>query len=153
MEKNEPTAEQMAMWVAIMQHKEQVDKQGIPYIYHVMVVASGFTDPVDRTISLLHDVVEDTPMTVAQVRELFGDEVAGAVDALTHVEGERWESYIGRVLVNERATRVKIADVLHNLSEDRVGRLDPATRLRMDTKHRTYLKWLTFRQVTSREVG
>lgn len=100
-------------------HAGQTDKAGKPYIQHVTAVASKLSTTEEKTVGLLHDVVEDTDTTLDDLRQRgFSEDVVAAVDAITRrdtPEGkEPEEHYIARVLANPLATRVKIADLAHN---------------------------------------
>lgn len=96
-------------------HEGQVDKGGKPYIEHPVAVASlVFTDE-EKIVALLHDVVEDTPITLNDLREQgFTAEVVTAVDCLTKRQDEILGDYLNRVKSNALATTVKIADLTHN---------------------------------------
>lgn len=85
---------------------------------HTQRVASRLEDPTLKLIGYLHDLVEDSPVTVEQVRAEFGDRVANAVDALTKrkAENEPLEHYLARVVSNPDALRVKIADMTDNMN-------------------------------------
>lgn len=113
-----------ALRIATMAHKGQYRRDGeTEYIRHPCAVAEKLGDQGNATdellaTALLHDVLEDTSVTV---EDLLSDgipsEVILAVVALTHVKGERYEDYIGRVKANEMARKVKVQDILHNLSD------------------------------------
>lgn len=96
-------------------HEGQVDKGGKPYIEHPVIVARlVFTDE-EKTVALLHDVVEDTPITLSDLQaQGFTTEVVTAVDCLTKRQGETLGDYLNRVKSNALATTVKIADLTHN---------------------------------------
>lgn len=96
-------------------HAGQVDKSGHPYIFHPVRVASTFSDEVLQTIAVLHDVVEDTDVTLADLDTLFPQGIVDAVDALTRRDGETYAGYILRVAQNPSARAVKIADIRDNL--------------------------------------
>jgi GTP diphosphokinase / guanosine-3',5'-bis(diphosphate) 3'-diphosphatase len=94
---------------------------GDPYITHPVAVAEMVAadggDENEVIAALLHDVVEDTDVTLAEVHAHFGDDVASLVDALTKrkPEGEEHFDYIDRVIAaGPRARRIKQADTLHN---------------------------------------
>jgi hypothetical protein len=87
-----------------------------PYIVHPYLVARRFSNEKLIKIALLHDVVEDTRVTLDQVKELFGDEISEAVDAITRREGENYDEYIERVCLNRDAARVKICDLEENIN-------------------------------------
>jgi (p)ppGpp synthase/HD superfamily hydrolase len=104
-----------AITTAALMHDRQTDKSGAPYIFHPIRVASTFTDEFLQTIAVLHDVVEDTKMTLADLDAMFPQGVVNAVDALTRREGEAYEDFIQRVARNPSARKVKIADIRDNL--------------------------------------
>ena len=89
-------------------HKEQTDKSGLPYVFHPWHVAESMDDEITATVALLHDAVEDTALTLADIEAAFGPETAAAVDAISRREGEAWEDYIARVKANPMATKVRI---------------------------------------------
>lgn len=116
-----------ALILAASAHDGQLDKQGKPYIFHVLEVARPFmlTDSGLYMVALLHDVVEDTDITLYQIEEQFGLWMRKRIDSLTHRNGETYADYLSRVCQDISAVRVKIEDVRHNLSridgiEDRV---------------------------------
>lgn len=116
-------------------HAGQTDKAGRPYIEHPRRVASRFTDPILRTVALLHDVVEDTQVTLNDLHRQFPTVVVNAVDALTHRKGEDRATYYRRVRSNERARKVKLADVDDNADPERLALLDETTRDRLVVKY------------------
>ena len=70
---------------------------------------------------MLHDVVEDTNVTVNDLKEAgFSDEVVSAVSTITKKAGEDYEKYLNRVKQNPIALRVKIADMEHNSDISRI---------------------------------
>jgi hypothetical protein len=101
-----------AKMVAYWFHKDQTDMANKPYVGHLERVAAPFMHPSFPTaaaVAWLHDVVEDTPCTLADLMELgFSDEIRAAVEALTHEKGEPLEDYWARVKANPLARLVKI---------------------------------------------
>lgn len=85
---------------------------------HTLRVAASLDDPTLKLIAYLHDLVEDSPVTVEEVRAQFGARVAAAVDALTKrkAENEPLEHYLARVVANPDALRVKVADMSDNMN-------------------------------------
>lgn len=100
-----------------------VDKQGQPLIEHCRRVAASCRNlsQEQRIAALLHDVVEDSDVTLATIRELFGPGVEAIVSALTRrkKEGESYTSYIERVEMTPAAILVKLADLNDSLDESR----------------------------------
>jgi len=144
--RNSPVAK--ARYLATSAHSGQKDKIGEEYIYHPAKVASllqqfpGFSsltlqDQADATAAAwLHDVLEDTSLQATDLeREGFSPTVVEAVVALTFRQGEPRERYYSRVRANPLARIVKIADVAHNSSVDRLRWLDSATRQRLQRKY------------------
>src|ERR1041385_8633485 len=106
-------------------HRGQTDKAGLPYILHPIRVMSGFLAPEDedaRLVAVLHDVVEDCPVTCQMLLERgYSLKVVEAIDALSRRKGESYQTYLERVDRNPLAVRVKMADLHDNLDERRVS--------------------------------
>ena len=79
--------------------------------------------------------MEDTDVTLAELRGAFGDAIADAVDALSRREGEEPRGYYARVRGNPLAMAVKEADIADNTAPDRVALLDECTRERLSAKY------------------
>jgi len=106
---------QKAIEFAVRKHSEQRSKQGDPYTLHVLEVMTMATTLDDKIVAVLHDVLEDTDATVADLRNLglskaFVDDIL----ALTHRDGESRADYIDRVRLRPRAVRIKNLDMDHN---------------------------------------
>ncbi len=97
-------------------HGMQTDKVGMPYMLHVLRVCKRVRGVDLKIVAALHDVVEDTPVTLSEISRAYGMDVRYAVDALTRREGERYFDYIERVGAHSFARAVKIADLHDNLS-------------------------------------
>lgn len=108
--------ENLAYALADQAHKGQVDKAGAPYLDHLVTVATNFTcEDLRHTVSLLHDILEDTSTTVEDLlAEGFPVVVVDAVSAITKRGGESYDDYLLRVKNNAIARDVKIADLTHN---------------------------------------
>ena len=119
------TAEQsmvdLALSIARKAHEGQLDKAGVDYIEHPIYVASQVDTEEEKAVALLHDVIEDTDVTVNDLKEAgFSDEVVLAVSVITKKAGEDYEEYLDRVKQNPIALRVKIADMEHNSDISRI---------------------------------
>lgn len=116
----ERCAEAMARWM----HRTQYDKRGTLYIYHLERVADSVSD-VACAAAWLHDIVEDTPLTMRAIRQMFGPDTAEAVKLLTHDSRKRtYFQYIHRIAeadgkAGRIAREVKLADLQDNLSPAR----------------------------------
>lgn len=116
-------------------HEGQVDKSGRPYYLHPLRVAMrlALCSAEERHAALLHDVVEDTPVTLDDLRAMgYADGVIELIDLLTRrlPQGESHRQYIERIVAsaNTRALRVKLADLYDNLSPSRIAGLAPHER-------------------------
>jgi len=105
-----------ALELAVVFHKGQVDKGGTPYILHPIRVMSAVDSPLEKIVAVMHDLVEDTDLTIEDIATYgFPRAVIAALDHLTRREGERYLAYIERVGHNSIARKVKIADLEDNM--------------------------------------
>lgn len=109
-----------AMNIAYDAHNGQKDMSGAPYIFHPYHVAEQMKDEVTTCVALLHDVVEDTDVTIEELTVEFPSEIVEAVRLLTHNENADYEEYIRQVSSNPIARSVKLEDIKHNMDESRV---------------------------------
>ena len=117
-----------ALSIAKKAHSGQVDKGGNPYIHHPLAVAGKMETENEIVVALLHDVVEDTPYTLEDLKEEgFPDEVIEALEHITHAPDEDYFDYIERVKRNKISTKVKLADLWHNSQLDRLSH-DPTPK-------------------------
>lgn len=138
----------IARTIATRAHADQTDKSGAPYIQHPTAVVSllahapGFAElthdkqEVAIAMAWLHDVLEDTPLTSNDLRKqgLPPDVIEGVI-ALTHMPQEPRLTYYARLKENPLARLVKIADMAHNASPERLLLLEPDTRTRLINKY------------------
>ena len=108
-----------AMGIAYRAHHGQLDYNGIPYIFHPIHLAEQMDDEISCCVALLHDVVEDTTVTLADLELEFPPAVTQAVDLLTHREGVDYFDYVRAIRANPIALRVKLADIAHNADQTR----------------------------------
>ncbi len=120
---------QSAFELAKEAHKFQRRKSGEPYITHPIAVALICAKEIELgptaiIAALLHDVVEDTPVTLEDLREKFGNKIATIVDGLTKLDAdknsespqaENFRKVLRTLLVDVRVVLIKIADRLHNM--------------------------------------
>ena len=101
--------------IAKKAHLGQVDKAGEDYIKHPEKVASFVKTDEEKAVAYLHDVIEDTELTLENLYEYdFSKEVIEAVDIITKKRGEDYQSYLNSVKKNKLARAVKLADLRHN---------------------------------------
>ncbi len=124
--------------IATVAHKGQFDRCGVEYINHPRTVASYVDNPKEKIVAWLHDTIEDTDITEADLRPVFGDEITDAVVALTKTEGEDYFDYISRVIKNPLSARVKIADLTHNMKPDRIPHPTEEDQKRMEKYKKAY---------------
>ena len=111
-----------AMQIAYDAHYGQVDRGKTPYIFHPMHVAESMKDEDSTVVAILHDILEDTPVSAELLRRKgIPDRLIEAVEIMTHRDDEPYMVYLYRIVnsKNELALRVKYADVLHNLDATR----------------------------------
>lgn len=106
--------------IATVAHEGQFDRCGVEYINHPRTVASYLEDPKEKIIAWLHDTIEDTDVTEADLRPVFGDEITDTVLILTKHPGDDYFDYIRRIEKNDTAINVKLADLTHNMRPDRI---------------------------------
>ena len=135
--------EQEALELAFTLHAGQLDKQGKPYILHVLRVAFacfiGATENV-FIAALLHDTVEDCGLELREISVRFGERIATAVDHLSRRSRESYTAYIARLKNDAIAIRVKRADLNDNLLESRIGTLPEEDQQRLRRRYAKALK-------------
>lgn len=101
--------------VARTAHRGQFDKAGVDYIEHPKTVASFVKTEEEKAVAYLHDVLEDTKLTIEGLERFgFPKVVLQAVDALTKKKGQSYQTYLEEVKKNDLARVVKLADLKHN---------------------------------------
>lgn len=119
-----------AMNLAYIKHANQLDKAGLPYVFHPLHVAEQMDDEASTVVALLHDVLEDTDTTVNEIRLLgFSNEIIQALSVLTHDGGVSYQEYIKTIAKNPLATKVKIADLEHNADLTRLDNVSEQDKL------------------------
>ena len=120
-----------ALRLAYAAHHGQTDKSGQPYIFHPYHLAEQMTDEISTCAALLHDVVEDTAVTIEELEQEFPKEVTGVLRLLTHEKGTDYFDYVRAIKGNPVAVKVKLADLAHNSDETRFAGCDeiPAEQL------------------------
>ena len=104
-----------AMRICYAAHEGQVDKSGVPYVFHPLHLAEQMETEEEICTALLHDVVEDTKWTLAELEaEGFPASVLDAVRLLTREKDVSYMAYIKRLSGNRIARKVKLADLEHN---------------------------------------
>ncbi|MBR2651168.1 MAG: GTP pyrophosphokinase [Clostridia bacterium] len=132
----------LALRLAFDGHRDQVDKTGLPYVFHPFHLAEGMTDEATTCVALLHDIVEDTDMTIERLSELgFPDEYVEAIALMTHAPEVPYMDYVKEIKKNPIARAVKIADLTHNSDMTRLDTVDDYAIARAE-KYRAALEIL-----------
>lgn len=132
-----------ALAIAVEAHGEQADKQGEPYVLHVLRVALAGITREEQIVGALHDVMEDGGWREEDLHAEFGAEIAEAVWLLTRPKNSTmsYEEYIDRLRPWPLARAVKVNDLRDNLS--RIEGLSSADRLRLEPRYRWAMDRLT----------
>lgn len=103
-------------------HKEQLDKSGMPYVFHPFHLAEQMPDEDCTVVALLHDVMEDTEYGIEDLQSLgFSKAVLTALMLMTHDEDTPYLDYVARLKSNRIARTVKLADLKHNSDLSRLS--------------------------------
>ena len=128
-----------AIAIASKAHEMQLDKGGEPYILHPLRVMMTMTSYEGKIVAMLHDVLEDTELTLDVLRAKgFSEKILDCLDLLTHRESDSYEAYIGKILENPLATQVKIADLKDNMDWTRLKKLTDTDFQRLEKYFRAY---------------
>ena len=96
-------------------HKDQLDKSGLPYVFHPFHLAEEMKDEDTTVVALLHDVVEDSDLTPDDLKAHgFSEKVIEAVALMTHAPATPYMDYVAKIKTNPIAKAVKLADLRHN---------------------------------------
>ena len=121
-----------ALELAELHHSGQVDRAGRPYIGHIRRVVGAVDTPEEKLAAALHDLLEDTPVTAA---DLLPPEIVRVVEALTRGEDESYEDFVRRAAQDPIARVVKRADVANNADEARLALLPTGQAARLRSKY------------------
>lgn len=121
----------LAMEICFEAHKDQQDKSGLPYVFHPIHVAEQMETELEICTALLHDVVEDTQLTFANLRD-FPQPILDALQLLTHDPAVPYLDYIAALAHNPIARAVKIADLQHNCDLTRLDVVTDQDRVRAE---------------------
>ena len=125
-----------AMQIAYEAHHGQLDKCGMPYIFHPFHLAEQMEDEYAVCAALLHDVLEDTDYPREALAAEFPAEIMEALDLLTHQEGVHYLEYVEKIKPNPLAKTVKLADLIHNTDKTRIPLDGPEVQKILEEKYR-----------------
>ncbi len=124
-------------------HRDQLDKSGLPYVFHPFHLAEQMDTEDAVTLALLHDVVEDTDTTPEQLAQMgFPARVLSALALLTHAEGVPYMDYVAKIAADPLAVQVKLADLRHNSDLTRLETVDEWALARQE-KYLRAIEFLT----------
>ncbi len=113
-----------AMEICYRAHDGQLDKGGIPYVFHPLHLAEQMDDEYSTCVALLHDVMEDGCVKSSELYESgFPNEIVDAVELLTRRDKEPYMEYVERIKENCLAVKVKLADLEHNSDMSRLKQI------------------------------
>ena len=106
-------------------HKAQVDKSGMPYVFHPFHLAEQMKTEETIVVALLHDLVEDTDYTIEDLRKMgFEKKITDAIALMTHADDVDYMDYVRTIKQNPIAKEVKLADLRHNSDLSRLDTID-----------------------------
>lgn len=116
-----------AITIAGAAHEGQKDKAGEPYFLHALAVMRAVFTPEQRIVAVLHDTVEDTDITFAELADLgLAPRLLEALRSVTECDGETYKEFVDRALADPIGRVVKAADIKHNMQLSRIP--DPQPR-------------------------
>ena len=115
----------MALKLCFEAHKEQVDKSGMPYVFHPFHLAEQMNTEETTIVALLHDLVEDTDYTIENLVDMgFDKSITDAIALMTHADNVAYMDYVRAIKDNPIAKTVKLADLKHNSDLTRLETVD-----------------------------
>ena len=122
-----------ALKLCFTAHKDQTDKSGMPYVFHPFHLAEQMPDEDTTIVALLHDVIEDTPYTLDDLRAMgFNEQVLDALALMTHDKRIPYMDYVAKIKGNKIARTVKLADLKHNSDLSRLNNVDEKAMKRIE---------------------
>lgn len=129
-----------ALAIAIQAHAGQVDKAGQPYILHPLRLMFQMATEEEMITAVLHDVVEDSDVTLDALRQAgFSEKLITAVAAVSRQDDETYEEFIRRLRPNALAAKVKLADLTDNMDARRLKTITPKDLARIEKYHHAWI--------------
>jgi (p)ppGpp synthase/HD superfamily hydrolase len=135
--KEENKLVEKAMAIAVLAHDGQKDKAGLPYILHPLRLAMEANTYEQTIVALLHDVVEDTCVTIEELAEHFSANIIEAIDILTKKKDQNYTQYLTSIKEsnNSLAYTTKIQDLIDNTNAERMKLLDSNSIVYLQQKY------------------
>jgi len=128
-----------AIWIALHAHEGKLDKAGNPYIMHPLRVAIKLQAEDEIIAAFLHDVVEDSEITIDDLKKAgFNDNILRIVLLLTKKNDDNYYDYINRIKSYPPAVRVKLADLEDNMNLMRIKNPEPNDYERIEKYNKAY---------------
>ncbi len=125
-----------AIDIAVNAHRGATDKGGSPYILHPLRLMLKFSSEDEMIVAVLHDVIEDTKITLSDLVDAgFSEKVIGALRLLTKNTSVTYEEYIKKISTNELARKIKISDLNDNMDISRLPEITPKDLERIAKYH------------------
>lgn len=122
----------LALSIARQAHEGQLDKEGVDYIEHPIYVASQVDTEEEKAVALLHDVIEDSPVSAEELLQAgLPETVVTAVQVLTKKKEQDYQTYLENVKKNPLARLVKLSDLKHNSDLSRLSSITEKDRERL----------------------
>lgn len=135
----EMTLLEKAIEIALHAHAGQKSKDGSPYILHPLRVMARMQSDEEKIAAILHDVVEDSAVTLEDLRKAgFPEEVLVVVKLLTHEPAISYEDYVERLKPHPVARRIKLADLEDNSDIRRLSGIEERDLERLRKYHRAW---------------
>jgi (p)ppGpp synthase/HD superfamily hydrolase len=128
-----------AIEIALRAHAGQKGKDGSPYILHPLRLMTRMPTDEERMAAVLHDAVEDSELTLEDLRAAgFHEPVLETIRLLTHEEGISYEDYVERLKAHPMARRIKLADLEDNSDIRRLSGIEERDLERLRKYHRAW---------------
>ena len=122
----------LALSIVRQAHEGQLDKAGVAYIEHPIYVANQVDTEEEKAVALLHDVIEDSPVSAEELLQAgLPETVVTAVQVLTKKKEQDYQTYLETVKKNPLARVVKLADLKHNSDLSRLSSITEKDRERL----------------------
>ena len=134
-----------ALIIVSVMFKDSKDKNGEPYINHLLSVSNSLDVPIEKLVGLLHDIVEDTDTTFEELKEAgFNDSVIEALKLITKKDGENYSDFIDRIIDSNNmiALKVKLKDMENNMDPKRLNKLPQEIKEKLENKYKPEYKKL-----------
>ena len=128
-----------ALQIAIKAHAGQVDKAGVPYVFHPIRVSCKCVTDEEKIVALLHDVIEDTGVTIDYLLSKgFSRKIVDAILSVTRNDGESYEDFIRRWGLNSIGKEVKLPVLEDNMDITRLSQVSEMDLTRLNRYIRAY---------------